>query len=814
MTVLRLNLFLLLLTWPLLATAQFFLEPESQQDSITITYRDLTLKKKNKRIPGRLHIRFSPQSAWVAANDFDKLPKFFKRFTLQSANKRYRFSRKDMLPAVQPTLDARVDELKADTTFFTNRVRKKQLLQFYPRNRDKFFAGGGGGFFFKHNWIPLYTVSEVLTAPITLNVYGTLFRKARYRTDRLPMSFAPRLPALDTTPCTPINRFHELRKMNGYGIDRFKYHRYRAPDREPVRHSVELYFDKNSITPKPEDLKRVIEFLRENNYSILNATIEGYSSMEGSEENNLRLQKKRANVLLDALRQYNSEPIVSDTLIIMFGYELFRQSIKNTPYQGLDTLSNEDLRLRLNTDAALLQSVEPYLSQHRKASLRLVLAKRLEGEDLFARVKRDFTYWERQLDPKESKGASPPEVEARVMGIIAYLFELMVNDQITSKEYADVIDNAVNNNLTRILSVYHEIILFERSNHRDSLLWDKYANDRKFNDSFLVAQLNLIALIQRPGNLHIQYEKFRRQLVDIQTYTFDYVKNGWLSLEAMCELDYPNSPRFRSYKLNQLSFLQYMTQFGDVPCEKLVLTRNEKPKTYSDDWLDELAEDYGGSLQVSFPDGRYRPSYGKPVYSPLLFYLKLLFIAKEPSIRQHVISSDNLYEFDLLTLVHYNVTNWEPLENHFQDAEVQLEEMNKLVSLLKKINKRICPDQINQLYLDYHLKALQYLSLYFEPGNSRQTEIAQQSMTFISRYYSRHAGIITPRLSLYLLNQLNAMHDMPGRYSGTWYAWNLLKSISARRNLTPEESLLFRKYERYYTNAKKSKRAITDSTTF
>lgn len=814
MTVLRLNLILLLFGGSFQVSAQFFAEPETQSDSITITYRNLTLKKKNKRIKGRVQVRFTEESTWLVINDFEKLPKFFKRFTLQSAGKRYRFSRKDLLPSVQPSLDARVEELLADTVFFTNQKRKKQLFQYYPRNRDKFFQGYGGGFFFKHNWIPLYTLPELLTAPVTMNISGTLFRKAQYRTDILPISFAPRLPALDTTPCTLINRFHELRKMNGYGIDHFRYHRYRAPDREPIRHSFELYFDKNSIIPKPEDLRRVITFLQENNYSILNASIEGYSSIEGSEVTNLRLQKKRANVLLDALRQYNNEPIVSDTLIVMFGYDLFRQSINNTPYQWLDTLSNQDLSTRLNTDAALLQSVEPYLSHHRKASLRLVLAKRLEGDDLFARVKRDFTYWERQLDPTENKGASPKEVEARVMGIIAYLFELMVTDQISSEEYADVIDNAVNSNLTCILSVYHEIILFEKSNYRDSFLWDKYAKARKFNNSFLVAQSNLIALIQRPGNLHNQYEKFRRQLVDIQTYTFDYVKNGWLSLEALCELDYPNSPRFRGYKLNQLSFLQYMTQFGEVPCEKLVLTRNEKPKAYTDHWLDELAAESGGSLQLSLPDGRYRPSFGKPVYSPLLFYLKLLFLNNEPSIRQHIISSDNLYEFDLWTLVHYNVANWEPLANYFQDAEIQLEEMNKLVSLLKKINKRICPDQINQLYLDYHLKALHYLSIYFEPGNHKQTEIAQQSLTFISRYYGRHASIVTPQLSLYLLKQLNAMHIIPGRYDGPWYAWNLLKNISSKRSLSPSETVLFKKYERYYTNIKKSKQVVTDSTTF
>jgi hypothetical protein len=698
-----------------------------------------------------------------------------------------------------------VDELKADTIFFTDVQRKKRVLQSYPRNRERFFAGGGGGFFFQHNWIPLYTVPEHLAEPVTLNVRGLLFRKAGYQTDKLPAGFAPQLPALDTVTCVPYNRFHELRKMNGYGIDKFKYIAYQVKDREAVRHSFEIYFEKNSAEAKPESVQRVIDFLRENNYSILHAMIEGYSSVEGTEEGNLRLQQKRAHILIKALREHNTEPIVSDTLVVRHGYDLFRKAIRESPHFGLDSLSNDSLRQLLNTNARLLEEVEPYLRQHRKASLKLVLAKKLEGEEIFERIKRDFTYWERQLDPRFNLGLSPAEVESRVMGIIAYLFELMVSEQITAEQYGRIMDNAINKNLVRVLSVYHEIILFERQNYRDSLIWDKYATERKFNNSFIVAQSNLINLILQPGVHHKQVEKFRRQLVDIQTYTFDYVRNGWLSLEALCELDYPDSPKFRGFKLNQLAFLQYMTQFGEVPCEKLVLSKSEQRNAYTDSWLDDQLRESVHKRIVKLPEGKYLPAYGEAVYSPLLFYLKKLFLSNEPSIREHVISSDNVYEFDVFTLAQYNVERWEPKENFFQDQEVQLEEMNKLIGLLKRINKRICPRQINQLYLDYHLKSLHYLSIYYEPGNHKHTEIAQQSMLFIARYYSRHASLVTPRLSLYLLHQFNAFHTMPGRYDGTWYAWSILQSVAQKRALTIQEVSLFEKYSRYFSSGKKSK---------
>lgn len=802
MTALRLNLLLLWLGVPTLAHAQFFAEPGTVQDSITITYRDLTLKKKNKRLRGR--VQFRPgDTTWLVAHYFDRLPPFFRRFTVSSASTRQRFNRRDLLPAVKPTLDAYVESLQNDTLFFTDALSKKWLFRDYAKHRDAFYTGKRSNPFFSHNWVPLFPLQH-LTAPGTLTVRGTFFRKVRYKTDRLPAAFVPQLPALDHEPCQPYNRFHELRKMQGYGLEKFRYIRYRAPDREAVRQSVEIYFEKNSVTPAAESVQRVMDFLRNNQFSILQATIVGYSSLEGSEQANERLQQKRARILIEALQRYNNEPIVSDTVMVQHGYELFRQAIRPTEFSWLDTLDNEALRNAITLNADLQQAVEPYLVQHRKATLHLVLAKKLEGEEIFERFTRDFYYWEKQLHPHHNRGVSPMEIEARLMGMIEYLFDMVEANLISAEAAAEVIDLAYNNHLVRILTVYHHIIQHEKQSHHDSLSWEAFARKNHYNELFSIAQTNLINLIAHPGVFHKHYEKFRKQLVDIQTYSFDYVQKGWLSLEALCALDYPDSPRFRGYKLNQLAFLQYMTQFGEVPCEELVVTGAKKQKVYTDDWLDELRHELHleDALAIKLPNGKYLPTFGEPVYSPLLFYLKKLFLSQEKSIRQHVITSDNFYEFDLLTLVMFNVENWDPWRNYFQDEEIQLKEMDKLVGLLKKINKRICKQQVDQLYLDYHLKALHYLSMYYEPGNDQHTAIAQQSMRFIAQYYQRHASRITPRLSLYLMNQFNALHTMPGRYDGTWFAWNILKRIADKRALTTPESHLFKKYNHYFSPVK------------
>ena len=252
------------------------------------------------------------------------------------------------------------------------------------------------------------------------------------------------------------------------------------------------------------------------------------------------------------------------------------------------------------------------------------------------------------------------------------------------------------------------------------------------------------------------------------------------------------------------------------------MTEQEVFKPYNDSWLDSVKSKgpqesivakanagIGSSViplkieEVKIRNTtvyKYPPSFGKEQYSPLLFYLKKLFVKGETSIAQHMISSDNIMEYDVYKLAKYHISQWGPFSNYFIDREVQLLEMDKVISLLKGSSKRICPPQVNQLYLDYHLKALHYINQYFEPGNAKQVDIAQRSLQFITTYYSKNADRVTPRLSLYILLQLNAFHWIPGKYDGTWYAWNLLKNIGAKRTLSEDELYLYRKYKMYYTS--------------
>jgi hypothetical protein len=779
------------------------LNAQIQPDTIIVTYRDFALKKKAQPT-GRLQFGFMPSvnKYILAANNFDKLPRYFKRLRIREANTNntVSFSRKDAFEFAIPLLESQVDELLADTLISSSSaISRARKLKNYQESTNRYFGGKSAGIFFKDNWIPLIEFKpNDNNNQLTLQLRKAFSTKVICRTDKLPIGFAPQFPSIDNPNCGPIDRFYRLKKMNGYGLEKFKYQTYQPTERQIIREEIEVYFDKNSSDAKQEDVQKVIDYLRNNNYSIINASIEGYTSLEGEEKRNNNLQIKRANVLINVLQRYNNEPIKLDTVIVRPAHEQFRENILDTPYKWLDSLSNESIRLLLNTNNKLVISVEPYLKTQRRAVLKLAMAKRLNSFEIFERFKSDFRRWENKLNPKLIGDKGPQEVEARVMGMIDYLYSLLKAGTISLEEFTEVIEQAKSREVLKVLIVYHELIEFEKGVIADSLNKTAYFKKYKFDDMLNAGHKSLVELIRNKDYKQYQ-DKFKRQLVDMQSYLFELVQKGWLPVDALCAVSYPEDYLFWGFILNKLAFLQYLTVYMEVPCETMRAEPWLVYKKYNDNWLDEVQTNRIQNNGIAYrPTEKYAPSHAISTKSPFLYYLKILYIKNKGSVAPYISLSDDFREFDLYTLAQYHVSRWNPFINYYADHEVQLMEMDKVIKQLKTAQRLICPRSTNELYLDYHLKALHYMSVYYEPGNALHTDIVQQSLKFIGNYYAKYAESITPRLSLYILHQLNAFHWMPGKYEGTWYARNILISIRTNRELTTDENFLYEKYRTFY----------------
>jgi hypothetical protein len=177
--------------------------------------------------------------------------------------------------------------------------------------------------------------------------------------------------------------------------------------------------------------------------------------------------------------------------------------------------------------------------------------------------------------------------------------------------------------------------------------------------------------------------------------------------------------------------------------------------------------------------------------------LKQGFVKGNRNILSQVDGNLSLNAFSLYHLLKVNVVNWNPETNYFYDKEVRLEEMDRLIGMLKKGNP-ICEPIINGFYLEYHRKALQYLELYFEPGSAKHKEIAESSLKYITEYYKKRITDLHGDLPLKLAMYLNTFNWFPGNNEGAWFGYDLLNAIMKKRKLTPEEERLWMTYVKIY----------------
>lgn len=131
-------------------------------------------------------------------------------------------------------------------------------------------------------------------------------------------------------------------------------------------------FKKNKAEYSQEDIKPIYDSLRLTNYYIKAIKIKAYSSIEGSLERNIKLQKSRAKSIVLALQSFQKPTIQTDVSSSENWVE-FLNDIKGTKHENLKGLSKNQIKEKLN--GTLSEELEPILKNHRKAVLELELER-------------------------------------------------------------------------------------------------------------------------------------------------------------------------------------------------------------------------------------------------------------------------------------------------------------------------------------------------------------------------------------------------------------------------------------------------------
>jgi hypothetical protein len=118
-------------------------------------------------------------------------------------------------------------------------------------------------------------------------------------------------------------------------------------------------------------IKPLYDSLRLAQYQIAKVAIRAYSSVEGSEAQNLALQRQRAQAIVKALQPTQAAGVAPEITTAENWVEFLRD-VAATPHAHLAQLPKAEVKLKLQ-DAKLLASLEPKLRQHRKAVVTVYL---------------------------------------------------------------------------------------------------------------------------------------------------------------------------------------------------------------------------------------------------------------------------------------------------------------------------------------------------------------------------------------------------------------------------------------------------------
>lgn len=286
---------------------------------------------------------------------------------------------------------------------------------------------------------------------------------------------------------------------------------------------------------------------------------------------------------------------------------------------------------------------------------------------------------------------------------------------------------------------------------------------------------------------------------DIQYYTIKYIEEGLLDAAVLCSIEYPHDSFFYGVRLNHYAIAYALSERYELPCYKFKKdTTNTllKPTRFNEENLNNFLKERQNSAEIR--SSHTKASFDVSEKGDYYFFIKTLFLSRDKSILEFVRTSDNFAEFDLYYLLRLNVNEWNPVTNHYYDADITITEMNGLIRTMRTTNKRICPTQLSQLYLDYYFKSLVYCSNRAPRVEKEELKIAEEALNYVATYYQRRSDHLFPKLTRYLADGLNSFYWLPTKIASTEHVARIMQAANRKGLLSDAEKDRWRVYRRMY----------------
>lgn len=141
--------------------------------------------------------------------------------------------------------------------------------------------------------------------------------------------------------------------------------------------TFKIPFEKNKYEYNQNDIEPFIKKLEEPDFIIEKLRITAYSSIEGNDANNKRLQEKRAESIISALSQRQQEEIKPE-IITGYSWDNFKHDLSGTEYDNLTKMTMEQAQQYIR-DNGLSKKLEPFLKNERYGLIELWVSYEIEG---------------------------------------------------------------------------------------------------------------------------------------------------------------------------------------------------------------------------------------------------------------------------------------------------------------------------------------------------------------------------------------------------------------------------------------------------
>jgi len=154
-----------------------------------------------------------------------------------------------------------------------------------------------------------------------------------------------------------------------------------VPSAESSILSFRVPFERSKYDYQQSDIAPIIKSLKEPDFIINSIQISAYSSIEGSDKTNKKLQEKRAASIENALKSFISvnKGIKQAEVITAENWDAFKRDVSGTEFSDLANMSMEEAKAKIKSDR-LAKKLEDILKNHRYAEVKLQITYDIEGD--------------------------------------------------------------------------------------------------------------------------------------------------------------------------------------------------------------------------------------------------------------------------------------------------------------------------------------------------------------------------------------------------------------------------------------------------